>query len=193
MTRPAFVRHLALVLAALCAVTGLAACSQGRADRPGGVAATEFNQADVDFATAMSPYHMQALIMVELAESRASSAEVRDLATRIKAVRGPEIDQLAEWILDWGARGGSMPPHGDEHHGPGMLADAQMDELRAADGARFDRLFLEGMIAHHEGAITMAREELQAGLNPDAKAMAQSIITSQQAEIDEMRGLLSGG
>ncbi|MCI0688153.1 MAG: DUF305 domain-containing protein [Sporichthyaceae bacterium] len=128
--------------------------------------------------------------MAELAATRAGSAEVKALAADIEAAQEPEIDQLGAWILDWGSRGGSMPPHGGEHTGPGMLTEAEMEQLRYSEGAEFDRLFLEGMIRHHEGAIEMAQHELETGMNPDAKAMAQSIISSQRAEIDHMQQLL---
>lgn len=190
MLRRTPMRLVAGAVAALALVAGPTGCSSGQTDQPAAGSA-EFNQPDVDFATAMSPHHMQAAIMAELAETRAGSAEVKELATQIRAAQEPEIDQLAAWILDWGSRGGSMPPHGDGHTGPGMLTEGRMNQLREAKGAEFDRLFLEGMIVHHEGAIEMAQTELANGLNPDAKAMAQSIITSQQAEIDQMQQFLA--
>ena len=74
-----------------------------------------------------------------------------------------------------------------------MLSEAQMAQLGAASGAEFDRLFLEGMIRHHEGAVTMAEEELRNGMSSDAKALARQIIDAQRAEIAEMRGLIGGG
>jgi len=70
-----------------------------------------------------------------------------------------------------------------------MLTDAEMEQLRNPEGAKFDRLFLRAMIRHHEGAIEIAEHQLDTGMHPDAKAMAQSIITSQQAEIEHMRQL----
>ena len=74
---------------------------------------------------------------------------------------------------------------------PGMLSPEQMAQLKAATGPEFDRLFLTFMIQHHEGAITMAQTEVKDGQYPDAVAMAQSIITSQQQEIDTMNGILA--
>jgi uncharacterized protein (DUF305 family) len=73
---------------------------------------------------------------------------------------------------------------------PGMMSDAQMQELTAATGAEFDRLFLQLMIVHHQGAIEMADTELADGSNPAAVALAESITTSQTAEITEMQQLL---
>lgn len=71
-----------------------------------------------------------------------------------------------------------------------MLSDNQMSQLRQATGAPFDRVFLQMMTAHHQGAIQMAQTELAAGQNADAKALAQRIITAQQGEITQMRTLL---
>ncbi len=73
---------------------------------------------------------------------------------------------------------------------PGMMSDADMGQLEQANGAAFDKLFLEGMIRHHEGAVTMAQEEQAKGQFPEAKALALRIIEAQQAEITEMKGLL---
>ena len=73
---------------------------------------------------------------------------------------------------------------------PGMMSDADLAKLKAASGADFDRQFLTMMIAHHEGAITMAKEETAKGVNPDAKSLAGRIVTAQQGEIDTMNKIL---
>lgn len=73
----------------------------------------------------------------------------------------------------------------------GMMSDADMKRLESSTGTAFDRLWLELMIQHHEGAVRMAKDELADGKNPDAKALAQAIITSQQAEISKMNALLA--
>jgi len=85
--------------------------------------------------------------------------------------------------MDMGAGQGAMP---------GMMSDADMAKLRAATGRDFDRQFCTMMIAHHQGAIQMAKQEQTAGVNPDAKALATRIATSQQAEIDTMNKILAG-
>ena len=72
---------------------------------------------------------------------------------------------------------------------PGMMSDDQMSRLCQATGAAFDRAFLQMMTAHHQGAIQMAQTELADGQNPEAKALAQKIITAQQGEITQMRTL----
>jgi uncharacterized protein (DUF305 family) len=152
-----------------------------------------FNQADVDFATQMSPHHGQALDMAEFAKSRAQSAEVRKLAAEIEKAQASEIDMFAEWIQDWGARGATMPPHGmgEEHMGPGMMTQDDMDGLQAASGRAFDRLFLTMMIRHGQSAIEMAELELAQGKNDDAKQVAGNIRRTQSAEITRMQDLLT--
>ena len=74
----------------------------------------------------------------------------------------------------------------------GMVDAATMARLATLEGAEFDTLWLQSMIGHHEGAIEMAQTELSTGANPDAKKMAQDIVTAQQAEIDQMQKMLSG-
>jgi uncharacterized protein (DUF305 family) len=151
----------------------------------------EHNEADVAFAQGMIPHHQQAVEMSDMALARAASPKVKNLATRIKEAQGPEIETMKRWLADWGQ------PVKDEHGGhggqgdQGMLSDAEMGQLRSASGTSFDRTFLQGMIRHHEGAITMAKEEQAKGRFPEAKELAASIVAQQQAEIAEMRGLLA--
>lgn len=81
---------------------------------------------------------------------------------------------------------------GDDSGGAmsGMMDEDEMNELMAASGANWDRMFLEMMIEHHEGAVEMSQVEVDQGENPDAVAMAKKIISDQQAEITQMRRLL---
>ena len=150
------------------------------------------NAADVAFAQGMIPHHEQAIEMSRMA-GRASSEEVKALARRIEAAQAPEIEQMKGWLSTWGEpvkpEGGGHAGHGG-HGGPGMMTEAEMAELERASGKRFDRLFLEMMIRHHQGAITMSQEELQSGKSQEAKDLAASIKSAQQREIREMRGLL---
>jgi uncharacterized protein (DUF305 family) len=127
-------KHVLALFSALLAAVLVAGC--------GGGGGNDFNQADADFAAGMSPHHGQALDMAALAKSKAQSAEVRQLAAEIEQAQAPEIDLFAEWIQDWGARGATMPPHGvaEEHTGPGMMSQDDMDRLEAASGREFDRL-----------------------------------------------------
>jgi uncharacterized protein (DUF305 family) len=153
-------------------------------------ASAERNDADIAFATGMIPHHQQAVEMAQLADERAVTPEIKSLVERIHAAQQAEIDQMTAWLTAW-----SAPVPSDEHGGhgsmPGMMTDEQMNQLRQLTGREFERQFLLIMIEHHQGAIEMARTELNTGANADAKALAQRTITDQQAEITEMQGLLS--
>ncbi|MEH0938161.1 DUF305 domain-containing protein [Micromonospora psammae] len=208
MSTRTIARRAALAGATLTAALALAACGGGHSagsghDMPGTGApasaspgaSASFGDADVMFAQMMIPHHQQAVRMSELAESRAGDAEVRKLATQIKAAQAPEIATMTGWLTAWGRpvpsggpSGGHLP--GMDHGMPGMMSDADMAKLAAASGREFDRQFLTMMIAHHEGAITMAKQEIAGGANADAEAMAQQIVTAQRSEIDTMRKIL---
>ncbi|MGI5519915.1 DUF305 domain-containing protein [Micromonospora sp. CA-259024] len=166
------------------------------------------NAADVTFAQEMIPHHQQAVQMADLAINRAIDADVKRLATQIKAAQGPEITTMTRWLAAWGTPAPTtsitgMPGmhHGEsanaspgveaDHRMPGMMTDADMTTLAAATGTDFDRQFLTMMIAHHQGAITMAKNEISNGANIDAKALAQQIVDDQQAEIDTMNTILA--
>lgn len=157
-------------------------------DTTGAAAGAEFNDADVVFAQGMIPHHRQAVEMAELAETRAESPEVLDLAERIKAAQDPEIEQMQGWLEDWGEETpGAMEGMDD---GEGMMSAGDMTALEDASGAEFDEMFLTMMIEHHEGAIDQAETELADGKATDATELAQAIIDAQEAEIEEMQGLL---
>jgi uncharacterized protein (DUF305 family) len=206
MTRTPVRRSLLLGVAATAAVA-LAACG-GSGDSSSGPmsgmhssasatasasassTAAAFNDDDVMFAQMMIPHHQQAVEMAKLATTRASDAQVKALAQRIQAAQGPEITTMTGWLTAWGhpLSGDSM----DMGHGsmPGMMSDSDMKQLKAATGAAFDKQFLTMMITHHQGAISMAKDEQAKGANTDAKKLAQNIITAQQTEIATMSGLL---
>jgi uncharacterized protein (DUF305 family) len=155
-------------------------------------AEADFSDADVTFAAGMIPHHQSAIEMAQLAEGRAADPRVLDLAARIEAAQGPEIEILSGWLDQWGADGESEMDHGGMDHGSGgMMSEQDMQALMNATGAEFDRLFLTQMIAHHTGAVEMAQAELSEGSNTDALAMAESIRDSQSAEIAEMEQLLA--
>ena len=135
--------------------------------------------------------------MAEMAATHATSPKVRELADNIKQAQQPEIDQMMGWLQAWGAEVPSTNSNdmGDMGHGaggsmPGMMSPEQINEMSQAGGAQFDRMFLNMMIEHHEGAIQMAQTELNDGENSEATQLAQTIITDQQAEITQMQALL---
>ena len=153
-----------------------------------------FNEADVAFAQHMIVHHQQAVEMSALADSRASNAQVKELAGKIKAAQGPEITTMTGWLTQWGQPTAAPDSggHGSGHESmPGMMSEADMKKLTDAKGSAFDKQFLTMMIGHHEGAITMANDESAKGSNPEAKALAGKIVADQQAEITEMKDLLT--
>lgn len=186
-------RRLALVALAVAGALLLAGCGEDSTESgdSGGPDAATHNEADIAFAAGMIPHHQQALEMAEVAAERAADPKVKDLAGRIEKAQDPEIEQMSGWLREWGQ---PVPTPGGGHAGhsgmPGMMSDAEMGSLMKASGADFDRMFLEMMIRHHEGAIEMAKEEQTKGANAEAKRLAGSIATSQSAEIEEMRDLL---
>ena len=153
---------------------------------------TGASAADAMFAQMMIPHHEQAVEMSTLAETRAADPEVKALAAEIKAAQQPEIDQMRAWLEEWdmpvmdGME--AMGAHGG-HGMSGMISDEQMERLEAASGTEFDRLFVEYMIEHHEGAIEMA-EDVEDSQDPRVAALARAIIQTQQVEIDQMRAFL---
>jgi len=153
---------------------------------------TGASAADAMFAQMMIPHHEQAVEMSTLAETRASSPEIKALAAEIKGAQQPEIDQMTAWLEEWGMpvmpMGDAMAEHGG-HGMSGMLTGDQMQQLADASGPEFDRLFAEFMILHHEGAIDMA-EDVGDSKDPRVAALAAEIIATQRAEIDRMRALL---
>nr|WP_091673422.1 DUF305 domain-containing protein [Micromonospora auratinigra] len=205
MTRT-LARRTALAGAAVTVALALAGCGgdhsmsgsghgmTGATATPATGASASFGDADVMFAQMMVPHHRQAVEMAELAGTRAADPELKALAGRIKDAQAPEIATMTGWLTAWGrpvpsASGGHGMP-GMGHGMPGMMSDADLTRLAAASGADFDRQFLTMMIAHHEGALTMAKDELARGLDAEVKALAQRIVTTQQDEIDTMREML---
>ncbi|MFE3720505.1 DUF305 domain-containing protein [Streptomyces cyaneofuscatus] len=147
------------------------------------------NSADFRYAQMMIEHHSQALVMTELAPERASDAAVKRLAERISAGQKPEIGAMEGWLKRNGGEDRKQP---HDHAGmPGMATDAQLKELRAAKGKAFDKLFLELMITHHQGAITMATEALSEGNDVIVEEMASDVVAQQTVEVDRMRRLMT--
>jgi uncharacterized protein (DUF305 family) len=175
------------VLVAALSTIAIAGCGTA-APSP---ATARHNDADIAFVQGMIPHHTQAVAMSELVQGRASSPEVTALAARIEQAQGPEISQMQAFLQSWNVAAAPTSDMGGMSGMDGMMSGQQMQQLGAASGAAFDRLFLQMMTEHHTGAITMARTELRDGQNPDAQALAQKIIDAQQAEITTMKQLLT--
>ncbi|GAB2857040.1 DUF305 domain-containing protein [Nocardioides pacificus] len=176
--------------------TLLAACGTDDDGNDNSDAAT-FNDADITFAQGMIPHHEQAVEMAQQATDQAESTEVKDLAAKIEEAQAPEIEQLTAWLEEWDADVPSTGmDHGDMGHGDaesgmsGMMTEEDMDKLEGTNGSAFDQMFLEMMIEHHRGAVSMAKTEVADGKNADAIDMAEEIITTQNDEIEQMERLL---
>ena len=159
----------------------------------------EHVQADVDFVKGMIHHHAQALRMTALVPKRSTSRDVELLAQRIDISQEGEIGLMTDWLE---ARGEEAPAlhrqHGHAHGSgqvlmPGMLTEAELKRLEAARGAVFDRLFLDFMIRHHEGALTMVEDlyEEGGGFESEVDAFARHVDSDQRIEIVRMQGMLA--
>jgi uncharacterized protein (DUF305 family) len=154
-----------------------------------------YTAADVRFMQGMIGHHLQALEMVALLPARTAHEGMRLLGKRIDISQADEIQMMREWLM---ARGEPLPdPHA--HHAPnaalmpGMLTPNEMQRLAAATGDEFDRLFLELMIKHHDGALIMVDDLFSsagAGQQSDIFAFASDVDVDQRMEIERMSALL---
>ena len=166
-------RLLAIIVGAIF----LAGCASNSQDQ-----ASSFSSQDIMFAEMMIPHHEQAIEMSELALKNTGNPDVLALAEQIRGAQEPEIELMKSWPgVDLGGHAG--------HTMMGMLDENELEMLRVTTGADFDRLFLEGMIKHHEGAIDMA-EMINDSKNPEVAKLGKAIIESQSSEIAAMKALL---
>jgi len=197
-------------IAALAATVNLAACGttgseQAQPSTTTSVSATEaHNDADATFALHMIPHHQQAIEMSDMVLSKQGlDPRIVELATRIKAEQQPEINAMQSWLKQWQLpTEGMQPSEGMSPHGgmpgmdtmpgmAGMMSEQDMTALQNAQGTEAGTLFLKQMIRHHQGAITMAQNEVDNGRYPAALEMARAIIVDQQAEIETMNEILA--
>jgi uncharacterized protein (DUF305 family) len=149
---------------------------------------TAYRGAEVWFIRMMIPHHLQALRMAALAPTRAADARVRAVAERINAAQTAEVGQLRAWLATRGLGEVSDDMAGHDHNAmPGMQSDAAIAALATTTGVDFDRMFVAMMSAHHQGAIDMATEVLQAGAGVGIEQLATEIAVEQSAEIVRMR------
>lgn len=172
-----------------------------------------FTADDVAFMQHMIVHHAQAVEMVDLLQTRGASPSVRLLGRRIALSQAAEMDLMRDWLtergqplampvsdhsahagMDHSAHAGHAMPASDTPLMPGMLSPRQMRALAAASGPAFDRLFLQGMIQHHQGAIDMVEALMT---RPDAAQdtllsdFTAAVVADQSTEILRMRSLLS--
>lgn len=204
-------RLLATTLGGLLVAVSLAGCAETAAEpttaapaspsaatsptAPDAQVSEAHNDADTAFAQMMIVHHEGAIEMADLATDLAEREDVIALAERIAQAQGPEIEQMTAWLETWGEDVEPMDHGGMDMGGMemnGMSQDEMMTHLNGLSGSEFDTAFLEGMIAHHQGAVEMAEAQLADGENPQALALAEKIITDQESEIAEMQGMLGG-
>lgn len=192
-------RHFALPAALAAAIT-LAGCGSttgtgstmptmdhSTSVAPSSAAGSSHNGADVMFAQMMVLHHSQAVKMGSILQAKSGvDPLVAALAGKIKAAQQPEIDTMASWLQAWGE---PLEMEGS-HPMAGMLDAAQLDQLAAAGGSDAGKLFLSQMVAHHEGAIDMAKEELASGKDAAALKLAHAVVADQEAEVIQMKDIL---
>lgn len=164
-------------------------------EQAAGLSRPRFTQADVAFMQGMIVHHGQAVDMTNLLKTRTASEDMKKLALRIELSQADEIKMMERWLRD---RGQALPdPHAAHVHDgvmmPGMLTEAQLNQLGAAAGVEFDRLFLEDMIRHHDGALIMVQQLLAtAGAAQDADVFTfiSDIDSDQRMEMERMGAML---
>ncbi len=203
-------RPLALAATGLALVLTLAACgstsdhSPMTNDSAGSSTQDQTGRdADITFAQLMIPHHQQAVEMADLALAQTTDPEITKLAEEIKAAQDPEITQMKEWLAAWGApeqmegataSDGSMDHSGMDMGGmtsAGMMSAEDMQALMGASGAEFDRMWLQMMIAHHQGAVSMANQVLSTTSDAEVKKLAEAVVAGQTQEIAAMQKLLA--
>ena len=142
---------------------------------------------DAMFLQMMIPHHEQAVVMSDLALSTSKDADVLKLAKQIRDAQAPEIIKMQGWLSDAGLS--EDPGHSMGNGMGGMLSDSDLSALKGSTGKAFDKLFLAGMIAHHEGAIDMVMM-IENSQDSDVKRLGQDIVKSQTAEIELMKKIL---
>lgn len=176
-----------------------------------GVTSSHANAAPFDrqFIDSMTPHHESALMMAQMAVTKAQLPEVKRLARGLIRDQKKEIAQMRAWRKAWYGSAampmnhsstnhsmGGMNMSGDKMTMPGemmglpMKGEMDMGKLRRARGRDFDRMFLQMMIPHHAGAIMMADEALKVTARPQIRKMSHGIISSQAREIGQMQGIL---
>ncbi|MEN9226387.1 MAG: DUF305 domain-containing protein [Thermostichus sp. HHBFW_bins_43] len=148
---------------------------------------------DLRFIDAMIPHHEGALLMAKEALEKSQRPEIRQLAEAILATQSEEIEQMQAWRLSWYPEAPRYPLMWHEEMGhmmamtPERLSHMRMDSDLGSADEQFDQRFIEAMILHHEGALLMAKEALEKSQRPEIRQLAEAILASQQAEIEQMR------
>ena len=179
-----------------CHQAAAPAQTTGTKSATGASARQAFTDADVEFMQGMIGHHTQAVEMVKLLKTRTQSDDMKLLGLRIEVSQNDEIKMMKAWLAD---RKQDVPGDSDYHMMmqmpdmamPGMLTQKEMDQLAATKGVEFDRLFLEYMIKHHQGALTMVEALTKGGGGQESAvfAFASDVQADQSTEIRRMRGM----
>jgi uncharacterized protein (DUF305 family) len=192
-----YTRGFVLILLAALVAAGCGARTAGTAApaaAPAAARASKHTEADVRFMQGMIGHHQQAIEMVALLKTRTTRDDMKLMGLRIEVSQNDEIAMMRRWLREHGAA--EPDEHAMHAHDaklmPGMLTPAQMAQLADAKGADFDRLFLEFMIQHHEGALVMVKELMAspgAAQESSVFQFASDVESDQAAEINRMRGM----
>ncbi|MGW0230822.1 DUF305 domain-containing protein [Actinopolymorpha singaporensis] len=206
--------YSAVAVAALIGIaTLLAGCGGGNGTpaQPADVTvpAGKHNAQDVEFTEEMVEHNLEVVAMSRLAAKKATNAQVKSLAAKIKAAHAPKVAELSAWLKAWGEPVPTMDPtphmtpHMSPHmthspspgtptasHSPGMMDEHELSDLRHASGKQFDKMYVEAMIHQYSEAVDEAKIEQAKGLYPPAKKLAAEIVTNYPAEIVKMQALL---
>lgn len=190
---PATCRTVAVMKRTLAAVATvlLVACSGGNDDSSTEQESVAFNDADVEFVQGMIPHHEQAITMADMVDPSTVSADLAALASEIRGAQAPEIDTMRSLLAEWNIEEDPHAMHKMDHSSmKGMMSDDDLAALDESTGTSFERMWLEMMIEHHEGAVTMSETVIADGKHPRVRELAESIIVAQRDEISRMRALL---
>ena len=164
---------------------GMGHSSMMDSDRANGVG--DLTGADIMFLQMMIPHHQQAVDISNLALTKSKDSELLALATAIRDGQADEIIQMQKWLKDAGYNPGMG--HSMGHSMGGMLDEQELADLKSATGANFDRLWLEGMTGHHDGALHMV-QMIEDADNQIIKKFGQDIVSLQTAQINQMKEML---
>ena len=190
------VARIVAVLATLAAAVALSACGGSLTQK--GAASSQpdqpasHNRADIAFAANMIPHHQQAVDLSAPVPSHTGNAELVKLASGVGGAQQSEIKKLKGFLVQWSTQSDADTRGPADTAMTGMVDQATMAKLGSLQGADYDKLWLQSMISHHQGAIDMANTEITNGRNSDAIAMAKQMVSTQQGEIDQMKKMLGG-
>lgn len=190
------VARIAAVMAMLAAAAALSACGGSSTPKGGAGSQTDqpasHNRADIAFAANMIPHHQQAVDLSAPVPSHTGNAELVKLASGIGNAQDSEIQKLQGFLLQWSIQADADTRGPADTAMTGMVDQATVAKLGSLRDADYDKLWLQSMISHHQGAIDMANTEITNGRNSDAIAMAKQMVSTQQGEIDQMNRMLGG-